>query len=764
MEAIRSEDEGSVAIVCGVGELLLKQEFRIIQRLDQLTQVQRRSEKMLLSLCADQRCSSEQAAATQEYQSLEPSVAAQATSNQTFVYSSKTEDFELKVGTKSFSHLELGSTDDASLSSDEDEHIIVDDQRPSFTRLVPSDTRSEHDKRPSNRGHSLAVAISNPRNHSQPHLHFKTTLIKRILSGMWMEVVMQVLVLVNGVTVIATSQPHLHDVCAEDGAVLFRAEVFFVMCFSIETMMKLMVFRRGFFLGPLAKWNVLHALVAGCCAGRLLCISHQISRIVCLGPSLHLVRLWKGWPTIDNRARFAADKLGIPEHRLCRSLFNIFNTSCIFMLSIVELLSHQLWDNPDPAVRRELKQYWESPLGVLFSLYMCVTGGTQWETAGKVLKDEDPTCYVMLVLFIFIFHFILVNDLLACFVQSAVMVTGKERQERLRNVDKYVAMLEGVFGRHTHSVIFDDFCSLLAQEDERILSYIHELGVTANDVEQLLYSLSGQATVDVDFEALTVGCIKMVDPSTKVDLLRLADTVEVVQARLESQPVAGSGSSLLQVSSALQILQTRSVAKKEFVRLLTGAHIFQNLHAEDECARFRKTVRAAIDSILHCDGGCGIVISLRSAFVAIQRQRVDFQVTDRCPKFPQGYMTERLTDVRVEDQAFAKAMEEFSTPTAKDRWPDDHPAAGLPKDGFTLLSHRGLRLKCAVKLVGLPPSPYVWDGVGTRHTTALGVMWALRVYPAVVLVRSDGGDVHGLFFNNGHVVALHCAMTFQEIT
>jgi len=329
--------------------------------------------------------------------------------------------------------------------------------------------------------------------------------------------------------------------------------------------------------------------------------------------------------------------------------------------------------------------------------------------------------------------------------------------ERLQNVDKYVNMLRGIFGHHVDSVTFDDFCSVLGQEDERLLAYISALGVGSADVEQLLYSLSRQASVDVDFEALTLGCINMVDAATKVDLLKLADMVEVVQARLESQTFAGgSTSSLLKSCRTTHTLQIVRVSIAQFEKALTSTAIVGGMLDEAERNQFKSTVLAAIKTICHCAGGCGIVVSLRAAFTAIQRQRVDFQVTDKNVKFPKGYMTERLNGVHVNDEEFKKAIVEFSEHTLKDRWPDDHPAAGLPKDGFTLLSHRGRRLKGAVKLVGLPMSPYNWDAVGMRHTTALGVCWALRLFPAVVLVRSDGGTLHGLYFSRGQVVALRC--------
>ena len=40
---------------------------------------------------------------------------------------------------------------------------------------------------------------------------------------------------------------------------------------------------------------------------------------------------------------------------------------------------------------------------------------------------------------------------------------------------------------------------------------------------------------------------------------------------------------------------------------------------------------------------------------------------------------------------------------------------GQPKDGAILMTDKGYRVKCAVKLIGLPEAGLSWKGVGTRH-------------------------------------------------
>lgn len=111
-----------------------------------------------------------------------------------------------------------------------------------------------------------------------------------------------------------------------------------------------------------------------------------------------------------------------------------------------------------------------------------------------------------------------------------------------------------------------------------------------------------------------------------------------------------------------------------------------------------------------------------------------------------GYLTARLRGVHICSEEFKKTFTSFTDHKSSecDRWPIDWPdeeARNQPKDGAMLVSASGYRVKCAVKLVGLPMAPKIWPtGVGARHETALQLACFLR--KAIVYVRSDTGKLH----------------------
>lgn len=107
-----------------------------------------------------------------------------------------------------------------------------------------------------------------------------------------------------------------------------------------------------------------------------------------------------------------------------------------------------------------------------------------------------------------------------------------------------------------------------------------------------------------------------------------------------------------------------------------------------------------------------------------------------------GYMTRLLRGMHASDRRFLDAFAEFSAHTGDGRWPLDHPdvaARGRPKDGALLLATSGHRLKCAAKLLGLPPLQ-LRDA--TLQALEPGLAFAWKVVDACVLVRpSDNGTI-----------------------
>jgi len=316
---------------------------------------------------------------------------------------------------------------------------------------------------------------------------------------------------------------------------------------------------------------------------------------------------------------------------------------------------------------------------------------------------------------------------------------------------EYVESLRGVF--LADSISYDDFTA--ASKDARLAEVLAELDVQLVDADRLVFHLTACSTKLVTLGTFVRGAIMLNDAASKIDTLENQVNVNLARRKIDDlhrRQRRGKDEAVLHSQFGKMPLHVIKVSQTSIAGRLEQLCKNMTFSKERDRTTFTTTVHSVYRVMLSLSGGCGFVVAPQSGFVSVTDRNVDFQVVDRSDKFPAGYMTERLRDVPVHSKEFLEAMQEFTLHSDTDRWPDDHEASSLPKDGFTLVNGlSALRLKCAARMVGLPLPPFKWDNVGTRHLAALAACWAFRFSPSIVMVRSDGGKVHVLHaFDESH--------------
>lgn len=436
------------------------------------------------------------------------------------------------------------------------------------------------------------------------------------------------------------------------------------------------------------------------------------------------------------------------------------------LIIILSIVVRSLDTAPSTEVEQQLRLHWGSWSKALTSMYKAVTWGETWKEIAAGLEASSSFSYGIFLLYTALFNFVLVTVLFCTFIQrtmkfmhAAPYLTTQDKQAR-KNF--FVASLLKAFEGNSE-VSYEQFCGKLYCENHVLDKILTRLEVTTDDADQLFYTLSGQGNRDVPLGVFTSGCMRMTEPARKVDLLMLKDAakspghIQTYVRQHQSEVSNGGGHwGTLEDIGGREPLTIRKVSKDLFAATLTNVVILDALRNDEERNDLTTTVKELVKVVLGCEGGCGFVVASYAAYKAVRDDDVDFQAVDHSAHFQKGYMTERLRGVHVGDPAFMQAMRDFSAHSEGDAWPLNHEASGLPKDGYALLSLNGYRVICAARIQGLPVTPFKWDGVGTRHAAALGTCWAFRRFPAIVLVRSERGKVHGLYHKGGKVVVYEC--------
>lgn len=427
--------------------------------------------------------------------------------------------------------------------------------------------------------------------------------------------------------------------------------------------------------------------------------------------------------------------------------------TCGVMLTILQETAYL-----EDVDREVLGPYWATPTEAMLSLYKSVIG-EEWDDMSGPLRDVSFSSYGIFVVYVGLMRFLFLGlavSLLVGRMSNAQQKWETEAETQHARCVKYVKAFSSIIGEDCEAVGLEEFCHMLHQG--RVNSVLAKLGVSTVEAEQLFYSLSAHGKLSVRILTFVLGCVKLRETATKMDLLTVTNDVgSAMDHRLDRFRVAIKGEDTVTALNSIpgkKRLDVRDVPLDAMKQMLAHEGILSQLASDEDRTEFQTTVARLMDVILAVDGGCGFVIAPVHCLAFLQQQGVDFQSVDRSSEYPNGYMQETFKDVHISDRFFLETMLEFTSHTDTDRWPEGHAAYGLPKDGYMLVSPAGYCIKCATKIVGLPMAPYAWEGVGTRHSSALAACWALRLHPSCVLVRSDSGKVHGLVFKRGRVDVL----------
>lgn len=427
-------------------------------------------------------------------------------------------------------------------------------------------------------------------------------------------------------------------------------------------------------------------------------------------------------------------------------------TFSLLTLSQVSEFLKQHGDAMNPELKDDIVNNFGSLGRTMLTCFMAVAGGISWSSLLGILHEIGPIAFATFLVYILLANFLFTNLALALFVQSTLKTIYNNDRETLsmhmQRRHRYVETLKEVFG--SEWVTWPMYHA--EESNPRLRSLLTLLCIERSQARKLFQVLSADGQNAVELHSWVVGCINMKRAVTPLDLMEM-ELLQNSSIDQQTQIVV----SCLKKSGTLQSISNKTNVHDLVTDVAPGEFAQQLFHAARHSARdcsfagettldqFLQTVRGVAELALQADGGCGFVVAPGEAFRWLQEMHtVDFQVVDRSEAYPGGYMTERLRDVNVHDPEFLAAIRELSEHSDNDRWPEGHEAAGLPKDGYILISTDGVRVLCTARMIGLPTPPYMWDGVGTRHMAAVAATHALSRWPCAVVVRSDSGKIHGM--------------------
>jgi len=212
---------------------------------------------------------------------------------------------------------------------------------------------------------------------------------------------------------------------------------------------------------------------------------------------------------------------------------------------------------PDVASESDVFTYFGTVPRSMYTLYMAIHGGIDWEIASLGLSDVSPVLVCIFVCYVAFCYLAVLNVVTGLFCQNAMKnALGDEMDmldEHTRNLDKYVESLARLFnewdadGSGTLNIEVER-----RLDDPKMRAFMSMLGVEVDDARSLCELLVEHAQ-ELDVEAFVQGFLRLKGQASTLHVAQIMSEIqkfrEMVEQRFCSLETARAGKAAADVRS-----------------------------------------------------------------------------------------------------------------------------------------------------------------------------------------------------------------------
>lgn len=369
---------------------------------------------------------------------------------------------------------------------------------------------------------------------------------KRIVTSSMFEGVFATIIVVNAMWIGFEVEFAARNGGEADGGVFDFSAHFFCFAFTFELTLRLFAEGvRGFFLETNVGWNLFDFFLVSTSVFELFVqwmegddigidptdkLSNiRLVRIVRISRLLRLLRI--------ARVVRLVRALRILIHSILSTLKSlvwamilmgiiIYSFAILFTQSITDFVNQPSLE-PDTDLDH-LMHHWGSLARSMFTLYLVVTGGKDWEDICMPVYGVDPGLLIVLLVYISFIYFAVLNVVTGVFCQTAIESAQHDRdlmvQSLLNNRERFLDKVKHQFSDMFHlfddenvgGVAFQEFESHI--NDPSVQAYFALLELNTSDAWSLFQLLDTDDTNCVDAEEFVDGCLRLKGGARSIDL------------------------------------------------------------------------------------------------------------------------------------------------------------------------------------------------------------------------------------------------------
>jgi hypothetical protein len=348
-------------------------------------------------------------------------------------------------------------------------------------------------------------------------------------------------------------------------------ELIFVVVYTIELVLKMIVHKGYFFCNEDASWNIFDLILValglydtamllmyGGDGGGFNASFMRSLRIMKLGKVLRVFRLMR----MFRELRLILNSLIGSMASLFWSLVMMLMIFFMFGLCFVQGVTGYLL--AEGAGDEELVYYFGSVQTAVWTLFAVVTGGLEWADFFDPLVRVGRLYSSLFLFFVAFAHVALMNILTALFVEHAIDIAKPDREALVFDLRRAMLERDEELGELFQMVDKDgsgtlslkEFSEQMRNSDGALRTFLEAEGLDIRDADLFFRMLSAHtADGTVSIKAFIDGCNKLTGGPTSLDMQAIMWQMQVMQRHSEDH-AEGTRQRLNTIEEAMQFLAT----------------------------------------------------------------------------------------------------------------------------------------------------------------------------------------------------------------
>eukprot|EP00913_Durusdinium_trenchii_P030866 g28908.t1 len=154
----------------------------------------------------------------------------------------------------------------------------------------------------------------------------------------------------------------------------------------------------------------------------------------------------------------------------------------------------------------QLRKYWHNVPESMLTLFMAISQGLNWEDAMDPLREVSALAVVLVILYVVITVFAILNVVTGVFLNTAIESAGADKD----TVDVRNAMSSG-----------------------ELSSFMESLGISTDDVRTLFTLLDSEHRGLIDLDEFVSGCMQLHGPAKSMQMAKMSYENKMIRLTLK---------------------------------------------------------------------------------------------------------------------------------------------------------------------------------------------------------------------------------------